>query len=74
MKQMLSIDVLDIVLEESETMVIEWADTQSGFGFDKIHYKLMSFFTEEQIKEDVYTEIVKRVRNLIKTDMELMEW
>ncbi|MCD6434967.1 MAG: hypothetical protein J7L15_01045 [Clostridiales bacterium] len=69
---MVSKEILDIVLEESETMIIEWADTQSGFGFDKIDYELVTYFKEEQIPEKIYIKIVENVRQFIKEDMKIM--
>jgi len=72
---MLSKEILDLVLEESETMIIEWADAKDGFGLDKIKYKIHTYFQQNKgFPQSEQEKIIKNVRKFIKTDMELIGW
>lgn len=72
--KMLSNKALQLVLEESETMVIEWADTMDGFGLDKIENKLKTFFKDKELTELQIREIKFGIRQFIKNDMEIIQW
>lgn len=71
---MISKEALDIVLKESETMVVEWADTRDGFGLDKIEYKLKNFFKKKCLTDLQQREIKFGLRQFLKNDMEIIGW
>ncbi|GAG00007.1 unnamed protein product [marine sediment metagenome] len=71
---MISEKVLKIVLEESETMIVEWADTRDGYGVEVIDNKLKAFFKAEEIPENMALVITGNVRSFILMDMAIMIW
>jgi len=72
---MISKDILDVINEESETMIIEWADYGSGPGYDVIEDKIYNLFVKTKKITDKEFKLVKNaVRNLILQDMILMGW
>ena len=48
---MLSKDVLELAMAESETMVVEWADTRDGYGYDVIEKNISEFFINQGFDE-----------------------
>ena len=72
---MVSQDIINVINKESETMIIEWADTQNGFGFDVIENELYKKFVGTKILTEKQLNILKSViRNLFVQDMIIMEW
>ena len=76
---MLSQEALAVVLEESETMIIEWADTQDGFGVGVIEDKLNRFLTlvvkdGQGLTDDQKQKFKDNIKQFIKNDMFLFCW
>jgi hypothetical protein len=67
-------EALDIVLSESETMIIEWADTKDGPGNSVINDALDEFFKEEEIPTNLALMIRANIRGFILNDMAIMIW
>jgi hypothetical protein len=71
---MISQKALEIVLKESETMIIEWADTKDGLGDSIITEELDEFFKEEAIPEKTALIIKANIRSFILLDMAISIW
>ena len=71
---MFSEKVLKIVLEESETMIVEWADSRDGYGVEVIDNKLKALFKDEDISEEMGLQITANVRSFILMDMAIVIW
>jgi len=71
---MLVKEALDLIAQESETMIIEWADTRDGFGVNVIEESLNAFFEDERIREEDRKVIKAQLRSLIILDMAIRGW
>lgn len=71
---MLSKEALEVVLEESETMVVEWADTRDGPGYRVIENALDEFFKEKEITGTEKETMVQNVRAFLLMDMAIVGW
>jgi hypothetical protein len=72
---MLCNEILQIVLEESETMITEWADTKDGPGATIIEDKIEQFLIDKGYTNDaVRLELAINVRTFILHDMGIMGW
>ena len=75
---MVSKDILELAMAESETMVVEWADTRDGYGYDIIEEKISEFLTNQGFDEtkdhDQREQIKTNVRTFILHDIAIMGW
>ncbi len=71
---MLSKEALNVVLGESETMIVEWADTKDGPGNGVIQNKLDDFFQDKGLKDTEKLMIENNVRAFILMDMAIVGW
>ena len=71
---MLVKQALDLINEESETMIIEWADTQDGFGVQVIEDALKGLFDEHRVRQEDRKAIKAQLKSLILLDMSISGW
>lgn len=75
---MRSQEVLDIVMQHSETMVTEWADSQDGYGVEVIREAInvaMLPNTENTQEDKRELELlIQNVRTFILMDMTIVGW
>jgi len=71
---MLIMEALELIDQESETMVIEWADTQDGYGVEVINKSLNTLFDNNGIEQEHRKLIVIQLKSLILLDMTINGW
>ena len=67
-------ELLDAICQESETMIIEWADTQDGFGVTIIEDSLNALFDEKRIRQEDRKVIKAQLKSLILLNMSIGGW
>lgn len=71
---MQSKEILDVVLEHSETMIVEWADSKDGHGDPIIEDAIDIFAEKEEITGPELLLLKQNVRNFLSMDMAIMGW
>ena len=70
---MIAKKALDIVLRESETMIVEWADEKSGGGYTVIERELNKFLDKE-VTDTTALVVKANVRCFLLQDMAMFGW
>jgi len=72
---MLSKIILELIMAESETMIVEWADTKDGYGKDIIETKIDEYLSSQGYNgQKMVMQLKKNVRAFILQDMAIMGW
>ena len=71
---MLVKELLDAINDESETMIIEWAENEVAAGTRCINDDLESVFDEYKIREEDRKVFIAQLRGLILLDMAIGIW
>ena len=67
-------ELLDAICEESETMIIEWAENQNEPGRRVIDEKLDAMFDDERVRPEERKVFRANLRALILLDMMNFQW
>ena len=71
---MFVLKLLQAINEESETMIIEWAEYQNEPGYKVIEDTLNALFDEERVRQEERKAFKAQLRALISLDMMTFQW